>query len=436
MLTLLLQAAATPQLLRWVSLNRRSSSYPYSYAKRASVDPSTVAFASLATTQPSLLRSVEILHCRFTTEDVESSKDRDVKSEAALLPALGSMANLRRAHFEPYINASAFVSALHPDVRLEVAGPIAPARGILRLDGPQFERVVHLDLNLDGDMDWDEDHAKAMTLHLPKDLTRLELRTTDQIRQDFVLSLAAPADKLVSVEIEGRHLEFDSFAPFFRSQGPLITSLALVAVDLAIAIDDEWYKEPPDWDDPLVRAQFIDRFGRIVPVVALCTHLTTLEIFNVHLPHLFQTQHPTLRTVLLLVEQTAARLSSIFGDDEDLSTDQGFGQVSLAIQELHTQASFPKLRTIRYKTANWDWVLRAQWYNDYGPWGLQRAIAQAGLVLLDAEGVAWEDRLAGDQYVEEEEEEENWSYEEEEEEEDEDEDEGDEGEAVPYPIVI
>jgi hypothetical protein len=58
-------------------------------------------------------------------------------------------------------------------------------------------------------------------------------------------------------------------------------------------------------------------------------------------------------------------------------------------------------------------VLKGQWFNDYGPWGLQASLASDNLEFLDSEGVVWEDRIAGDEYVadeeEEEEDEEDWA---------------------------
>lgn len=410
------------------------------------IDRSIDAFASLVSSPPLPLQLVQSLRCGFSFEHDEGCRDRDVQAETALLPVFAETDNLRRAHFEPYINADAFISALHPDARPESLRTLAPGTGRLRLDGPQFERLNELVLNLDGDGDSEAEYfsdakglkpKRLIELHLPASLSVLELETPEWYRRPFVLSLNQSVQGLATVKIEGRSHDLATIGPFFHIQGPLVTSLVLAGEDLYISTELEPGDYPPEYEDPDVRAGYLNRFNATVPVIALCTQLKTLEIHDVHLEHLFRTQHPTLETIVLRVEGTVARLvEDGFMYDPMAGTpemeDDGFDKVSHSIQDVFNTARFPQLKTIRYKDAKWSEITPAQTYTGHHPMGLEGSVAKDGLVLLDAAGKPWEDSLAleieDERDMDDPYDGEDWF------DEDEDEDKG--GEAVADPLIL
>ena len=105
-------------------------------------------------------------------------------------------------------------------------------------------------------------------------------------------------------------------------------------------------------------------------------------------------------------EDTYSRLSGMFGGEEECG--DSFEKVSMAIQERFQRTKFPQLKTIRYadKLAGWEEILRGQYFDQYGPWGLERRLRELGIEFVDGTGVKWVQSVAGEQYVDEDEDEE------------------------------
>lgn len=392
------QDVASRHLFRYISLGPRSNSYSYSSRfKVSSSKPSSLQkFVDAVQAHPKLVKTAEVLHARFNYCYEENSKSRDVEAEQILLPSLSNMRKLRLVSFAPYISGPAFVSALHPDARPELVSSLSVQDGLLRLDGASFQKLKKLTLDLDGDRDR-EDAIPSTKLHLPSSLVELEFFSIDQ--RDVFLSLDQAVPNLNSLEIRERGMAVASLAPFFKTQGPFLTFLVLLGMDLEIGFEDEYFGEPPDWFDHYTRDEIHGEFNKLLPVIFLCPNLVSLEINDVHLPHLARVGHPTIEIITLRREGTLLQLSDMgfFGDFDEY--DDCFAKVSMAIQEGIERSRLPQLKTIRYGSsyATWDSILKSQVYADYGPWGLERSLDGLGIEFVDGVGVKWTQSVAGEQ---------------------------------------
>jgi len=174
--------------------------------------------------------------------------------------------------------------------------------------------------------------------------------------------------------------------------------------DLDLAASEYYEDEQPKWSDPEVRDDYHDDFKLILPIVSLCRNLVSLEIYDVHLPALFQLGHGSLEVIILKEESTLAWIAQ--GDFYDYEEDKpvqvefdSFEKVSIAIHELE-KSKFPQLKTIRFagRGSTWEAVLDSQCFEDYGPWGLERRLDFLGIELVDGAGVKWTQSVA--KYVE------------------------------------
>lgn len=176
---------------------------------------------------------VEVLHVDFDLSYERCSKFRNFLAEGDLLPSFSNLERLRLVSFAPYISGPAFVEFLHPDARPELVSSLSLENGPLRLDGPSFQNLNELRLDLDGDQRKRNAKIPRTKLYLPSSLSRLKLFSID--RGGIFLSLDAAVPALTAIEIVERGLEAQWISSFFRLQGPFVTSLVLLGKDLDLA---------------------------------------------------------------------------------------------------------------------------------------------------------------------------------------------------------